>query len=59
MAQLHDTFTITPSLLNQFSYSFNRIWIPLQNPTVAGDYPQKAGIKGLPPSVVDVHFPGH
>ena len=44
MAQLHDTFTITPSLLNQFSYSFNRIAIPLQNPTVAGAYPQKAGL---------------
>ena len=57
MAQLHDTFTIRPTLLNQFSYSFNRIWIPLQNPTVSGDYPQKAGIKGLPPSVVDDTFP--
>ncbi|MGA2326704.1 MAG: TonB-dependent receptor [Bryobacteraceae bacterium] len=57
MAQLHDTFTITPSLLNQFSASFNRIWIPLQNPTVEGAYPQKAGIKGLPPSVVQLAFP--
>jgi hypothetical protein len=57
MAQLHDTFTITPALLNQFSYSFNRIAIPLQNPTVEGAYPQKAGIKGLPPSVVQLTFP--
>jgi hypothetical protein len=57
MAQVHDTYTITPTLLNQFSYSFNRIWIPLQNPTVSGNYPQKAGIKGLPPSVVDDTFP--
>ena len=57
MAQLHDTFTIKPTLLNQFSYSFNRIWIPLQNPTVEGAYPQKAGIKGLPPSVVQLTFP--
>lgn len=57
MAQLHDTFTIKPNLLNQFSYSFNRIWIPLQNPTVAGAYPQKAGIRGLPPSVVQLTFP--
>jgi hypothetical protein len=57
MAQVHDTFTIRPNLLNQFSYSFNRIWIPLQNPTVEGAYPQKAGIKGLPPSVVQLTFP--
>jgi hypothetical protein len=57
MAQVHDTYTIKPSLLNQFSLSFNRIWIPLQNPTVSGEYAQKAGIKGLPPSVVADTFP--
>jgi len=57
MGQVHDTYTIKPNLLNQFSLSYNRIWIPLQNPTVSGDYPQKAGIKGLPPSVVDDTFP--
>jgi len=57
MTQFHDTYTIKPTLLNQFSYSFNRIWIPLQNPTVDGAYPQKAGIKGLPPSVVQLTFP--
>jgi hypothetical protein len=57
MAQLHDTYTISPTLLNQFSYSFNRIWIPLQNPTTAGNYPQKAGLKGLPQTVVAATFP--
>ncbi|MCX6631760.1 MAG: TonB-dependent receptor [Candidatus Solibacter sp.] len=57
MGQLHDTFSITPTLLNQFSASFNRIAIPLQNPTVEGAYPQKAGLKGLPPSVVQLAFP--
>ena len=43
MAQVHDTFTLRPNLLNQFNYSVNRIWIPLQNPTLAGAYAQKAG----------------
>ena len=57
MAQFHDTFTIRPTVLNQFSYSFNRIAIPLQNPTVEGAYPQKAGLRGLPPSVVQLTFP--
>ena len=57
MAQFHDTYTFKPSLLNQFSYAFNRIWIPLQNPTTAGDYPTKAGIKGLPNTVVAATFP--
>ena len=57
MTQIHDTYTIRPTLLNQFSYSFNRIWIPLQNPTTSGNYPQKAGLKGLPPTVVAATFP--
>jgi len=57
LAQVHDTFTISPTLLNQVSYSFNRIYIPLQNPTTSGDYPQKAGIQGLPLTVVDETFP--
>ena len=57
MSQLHDTFTIKPNLLNQFSYSFNRIRIPLQNPTTAGNYTQQAGLKGLPNTVVDETFP--
>ena len=57
LGQIHDTYSFTPSLLNQFSISYNRISIPLQNPTVEGAYPQKAGIKGLPPSVVQLTFP--
>jgi Carboxypeptidase regulatory-like domain/TonB-dependent Receptor Plug Domain len=57
MGQLHDTYTLTPSLVNQFNASYNRIWIPLSNPTTEGAYPQKAGIKGLPPSVVQLTFP--
>jgi len=57
LGQIHDTYTISPTLLNEVSYSFNRIYIPLQNPTTAGDYPQKAGIQGLPATVVDETFP--
>jgi hypothetical protein len=57
MGQLHDTYTLSPSLLNQFNVSYNRIWIPLSNPTTEGAYPQKAGLKGLPPSVVQLTFP--
>jgi hypothetical protein len=57
LGQFHDTFTLSPSLVNQFSVSYNRIAIPLQNPTVDGAYPQKAGLKGLTPSVVQLTFP--
>ncbi len=57
MTQVRETWTITPALLNQFSYNFNRIWIPLQNPTTAGAYPLKAGLKGLPEGPVSLTFP--
>jgi hypothetical protein len=57
MAQIHDTYTLSPNLLNSFSASFNRIWIPLRNPTTAGAYAQKAGFKGLPAGVVSLTFP--
>jgi Carboxypeptidase regulatory-like domain len=57
MGQIHDTYTIKPSLVNLFNASYNRIWIPLSNPTTDGAYPQKAGMKGLPPSVVQLTFP--
>src|ERR1035437_7962617 len=63
-AQLHDIFTLKPNLLNQFSVSFNRMYIPLGNPTAGGNYPTKAGITGLPPGIAssampDINFAGN
>ena len=52
MAQMHDTFTISAHALNQFSYVLQP---DLDSPAEShrgGSYPQKAGFKGLPPSVV-------
>ena len=62
-AQLHDIYTLKPNLLNQFSVSFNRMYIPLGNPTAGGNYPTKAGITGLPPGIAssampDINFGG-
>jgi hypothetical protein len=56
-AQLHDTYTITPTLLNQFSFGYNRLFVPLQNVTADGLYPQKAGLKGLPPGIASQAMP--
>ena len=56
-AQFHDVYTITPSLLNQFGYSFNRLWIPITSATGAGAYPQKAGLQGLPAGLASLQFP--
>jgi len=62
-AQIHDDYTLRPNLVNQFSVSFNRMYIPLGNPTAGGNYPTKAGITGLPPGIAssampDINFGG-
>ncbi len=57
MAQIHDTYTVSPNIVNQFSYSFNRIFIPLLSNTASGLYPQKAGLTGLPPGIASEAFP--
>jgi len=54
---LHDTYTFTTSLLNQFSYSFSRLWIPLGSDSAGGNYPSKAGLTGLPPGMASTAFP--
>ncbi len=63
-AQLHDVYLLKPSLVNQFSLSMNRLYVPLGSPTAAGNYPTKAGITGLPPgfassAMPDVAFAGN
>ncbi|MCU1257888.1 MAG: hypothetical protein JWO80_773 [Bryobacterales bacterium] len=56
-AQFHDVYVFTPNLLNQFSYSFARLYVPIISATAAGKYPQKAGITGLPPGQASDSFP--
>jgi Carboxypeptidase regulatory-like domain/TonB dependent receptor len=63
-AQIHDSYLLTPTLINQFSLSLSRMYIPLGNPTAGGNYPIKAGITGLPPGIAssampDVNFAGN
>jgi hypothetical protein len=57
VAQLHDSYIISPSLVNQFSYSFSRLFIPLTSNTASGNYPTKAGLTGLPPGIASTGFP--
>lgn len=56
-AQIHDVYVFSPSLLNQLSYSFSRLYVPILSATVAGAYPQKAGLQGLPPGQASLAFP--
>ena len=55
--QVHDVYTISPRLVNQFGYSFNRLWIPIISASGSGAYPQKAGLTGLPAGLASLQFP--
>ena len=56
-AQAKYTYVVTPNLLNQVSYSFSRLWVPITNSTIAGDWFDKAGVTGLPPGEAASAFP--
>ncbi len=57
ITQIHQTYVFTPTLLNNASFGLTRIWIPLFSNTAAGQYPQKAGLTGLPPGNAANQFP--
>lgn len=55
--QVHDVYSLTSQLVNQFGYSFARLWVPIVSATEPGLYPQKAGLAGLPAGQADEAFP--
>jgi hypothetical protein len=57
MSQLKHTWTIKPSLINQLSFGFSRLFVPITNATIDGDYPNKAGLRGLPAGEAASSFP--
>ena len=57
VSQLHDSYVISPTLVNQASLSLSRLWIPLTDPTINGNYPGKAGLTGLPAGFASTAFP--
>src|SRR5205085_6375418 len=57
LIQLHDSYTITPNVLNDLAYGINRLYIPLTSNTANGNYPAKAGLTGLPPGIASTGFP--
>ncbi len=57
LGQIHDVDTITPNLINQLAYSFNRLQVPILSATSPGDYPTKAGLAGLPAGQASTAFP--
>jgi len=59
ITQLHETYLISPTLLNNFAVGMTRLSIPIFPVTAAGNYPEKADLTGLPPSgQAATGFPG-
>ena len=57
MAQVKYTWMASPNLLNQIGYSFSRLWVPIVNVTIDGDWMNKAGAVGLPAGEAASAFP--
>src|SRR5665213_2978360 len=57
LGQIHDTYTLGANLVNQFSVSLSRLFIPLTSNTASGNYPSKAGLTGLPAGIAGTGFP--
>jgi hypothetical protein len=57
LAQIHETWMISPTVVNSFGFGFARLWIPIISSTAGGQYPIKAGLTGLPPGQASDSFP--
>ena len=56
-SQIKHTFVIRPTMINQVSFGFSRLWVPIYNATIEGDWMNKAGVKGLPSGEAASSFP--
>src|SRR5262249_2849336 len=56
VARASETWAIRPALLSQFSFGVSRLYVPITNATIDGQWPIKAGLKGLPPGEADSAF---
>jgi hypothetical protein len=48
ITQIHENYLVSASLLNSFTVAMTRLSIPIYPVTADGQYPQKAGLTGLP-----------
>jgi hypothetical protein len=56
-AEAKYTRVVSPTLLNQLSYGFSRLNVPIADATIGGDYPNRAGLTGLPAGEAASAFP--
>jgi hypothetical protein len=57
VGQLKHTWVINAAMLNQVSFGASRLWVPITNPTIDGNWVERAGIKGLPTGDATQSFP--
>ena len=56
-AQVKHTYVLGSKWVNQASVGFSRLSVPIFNATIDGQYPTKAGLRGLPAGEADSSFP--
>jgi hypothetical protein len=56
-AQIKHTYVLGSQWVNQVGVGFSRLAVPIENATIDGQYPIKAGLRGLPPGEADSSFP--
>ena len=56
-AQVKHISVLSSSWVNQVGIGFSRLSVPIFNATIDGQYPIKAGLRGLPPGEADSSFP--
>src|SRR5262245_50991173 len=56
-AQVKHTYVIGSRWVNQINAGFSRLSVPIFNATIDGQYPIKAGLRGLPSGEADSSFP--
>ena len=57
VGQLKHTWVINSTMLNQVNFGASRLNVPITNPTIDGNWVEKAGIKGLPKGDATQSFP--
>ena len=55
--QVKHTTVVGSKLVNQASFGFSRLSVPIFSATIDGQYPIKAGLRGLPSGEADSSFP--
>jgi len=57
VGQVKHTWVLNSTMMNQVNIGASRLWVPITNPTIDGNWVEKAGIRGLPKGDATQSFP--